>query len=435
MKRSFTIIVLNKRLSIFFLLFFIQFNSAAQDNLYSRYTTVEAKNKTYKNLINYTINKNLSLPLNDSTEENWQDAFAALELLLYKNSVINKKIDEAFIEIKSRSKSFQRALLELSYTNYPSAYIEQATFLMHSTDNAKIFAMCAEYILQSCNDSCSIESIEKAIIKKFSDDESDPIIAMLREHITQLKFPTSPLIKNKVFTDLLDKRFLPGAIVMFSFQRKDRNYPGIVIVRNAEGKFIRDTTSAIFNVPQLARSITNLPGYLTNGNTPQGIFKMFGFSVSSSAFIGTSPNIQMAMPVEMSLQKFFRDSTIQDTIWGKDLYSRLLPKNFKDYKPLYHSYYAGVAGRTEIISHGTAIDPEYYKGQSYYPHTPSQGCLSTMEIWNGRRLESNQKKLIEALLKAGGADGYCVVLELDDKKKPVTIDEILPLLLKAESLK
>jgi hypothetical protein len=109
--------------------------------------------------------------------------------------------------------------------------------------------------------------------------------------------------------------------------------------------------------------------------------------------------------------------------------------HFKNYSPLYNSYYAGLAGRTEIIAHGTTINPEYYRGQPYYPHTPSQGCLCTKEIWNGKRLESNQQKLIMALLKAGGAKGYCVVIELDDKQSAVKMEEILPQLLSAESVK
>ena len=422
---------------IFFLsLFFISTCSLlAQDNLFARYTTTENKNKIYRNLINYTINKNLSLPLNDSTEANWEDAFGALELLLFKNEAVNKKIDHAFANIQNRSIHFQRALWELAYVNYPSLYLPKANEVLQQATDAKIFAMCAEYILQSKIDSLTLENIEEAMMRNFTDDSDDPILSMLSEHITEIKSPSSAFIQNKNFGDILNKDFLSGEIIMYSFQRRNRNYPGMVIIRNAAGDFIRDSSGNIFNVPQLARSITNLPGYLTNGNTPQGIFKMFGFGVSLSSFIGPSPNIQMAMPVEMPLQKFFNDSTIMDSAWSKESYGNLLPVNLKNYSPLYHSYFAGLAGRTEIISHGTTINSEYYKGQPYYPLTPTQGCLCTKEIWNGRRIESDQKKLINALLKAGGAKGHCVVIELDDTNKPVNINDVLPHLLKAESFK
>ena len=221
---------------------------------------------------------------------------------------------------------------------------------------------------------------------------------------------------------------MPGQIVMYSIQRKNRNFPGLVLVRNGNGDFMRDSLGQNIFIPQLARSLTNLPGYIRNGNTPQGIFLMNGFGVSMSSFIGPSANIQLAMPNETSIKKFLGDSSISDSTWTIDYYNRLIPKELRNYLPLYYSYYAGMAGRTEIIAHGTTIDPVYYANEPYYPLTPSQGCLCTKEIWNGKRIESDQQKLVNALLQAGGAHGYCVVIELDDKQKAVTIDDILPFL-------
>jgi hypothetical protein len=103
----------------------------------------------------------------------------------------------------------------------------------------------------------------------------------------------------------------------------------------------------------------------------------------------------------------------------------------KNYEPLFESLYAGMAGRTEIIAHGTTVNPEYYKAQPYFPISPTQGCLCTKEIWSavdGKRMESDQQKLVDAVKKAGGADGYCIVIEIDDQQKPVSLKEILPFL-------
>ena len=174
-----------------------------------------------------------------------------------------------------------------------------------------------------------------------------------------------------------------------------------------------------------------MPGYLTNGNTPQGIFRMDGFAISKSAALGTTENIQLTMPYETSVQHFLKDSTITDTIWTPELYERLLPKALKKYHPLFQTYYASAIGRTEIIAHGTTVDPDYYKGKTYYPYTPTQGCLCTKEIWSdkdGKRIVSDEQKLVDAVKKAGGADGYLIVIEIDDQQKPVTINEILPYL-------
>ncbi len=398
--------------------------------LYTSYTTNAARAQLYERLIKNTINKNLSISLSDSTEENWQEAFDAMEVLNYKTPFTDKKIYSAFDSLETRSVSFQRSLLELAYTNYAGEFILQIQNLSGKTSEPKIFAMCAEYLIQNKKDYFLKNKISSDLVEKFGDTASEnPILKMLKSRLTISK-PVHAYSIKEVLNKLLDKNFLPNQVVMYSFQRSNRDYPGMVIIRNGEGNFITDSSGNIFNVPQLARSITNLPFYLTNGNTPQGIFKMYGFDVSMSNFIGPTANVQLGMPIEISIQKFFGDSTITDSVWTMDRYQKLIPEKIKDYFPLYNSYYAGLCGRSEIIAHGTTIDPKFYQGKPYYPLTPTQGCLCTKEIWNGKRLESDQQKLVNGLLKAGGANGYCVVIELDNKLAPVTMQDLLSYLKK-----
>jgi len=424
--------VFNKYFFSFLFLVFSSQQLLAQYDvpLYTSYTTDVARAKLKERLIKNSITKNLLLPLTDSTEENWQDAFDAMEVMEYNSPFTKSKIHFAFDSIEIRSISFQRALLEVAYTNYPGVFPLQTRSLMNSTTDPKIFAMCAEYLIQNKNDSILKYKISEKLFAKFGDSVYiNPVLNMLQ---TRLEKPVSKEIYTvkEVLKTILNKDFLPNQIVMYSFQRKNRDYPGMVLIRNAAGDFIKDSLGNIFNIPQLARSITNLPGYLRNGNTPQGIFRMYGFGVSMSSFIGPTANVQMGMPVELSLQKFFDDTTITDSVWSMDWYQKLIPRQLKDYLPLYDSYYAGLIGRSEIIAHGTTIDPKYYVGKPYYPLTPTQGCLCTKEIWNGKRLESDQQKLVNGLLKAGGANGYCVVIELDDKHAPVTLKDVLPYLSK-----
>ncbi len=423
--------MLKKYFFYFSLLIFSSLKLFAQYDapLFAAYTTDAARSKMNERLVANTILKNLSFPLSDSTEENWEDAFGAMEVMDYNTPLTRRKIHHAFDSVGGSSISFQRALLEVSYSLYPRAFAKPVHLLADQTTDPKIFAMCAEYLLRyNPNDSIKI-LLTKKLLQKFSDSASrNPILFMLRTRLATGNVNTfSP---TDVLAEILNKNFLPNQIVMFSFQRKNRDYPGMVLIRNASGNFITDSLGNIFNLPQLARGISNLPFYLTNGNTPQGIFRMYGFGVSMSNFIGPTPNIQMGMPVEISMKKFLDDSTILDSNWTIDRYQKLLPKKLKDYLPLYHSYYAGLAGRSEIIAHGTTIDPGYYSDKLYYPLTPTQGCLCTKEIWNGKRVESDQQKLVNALLKAGGAKGYCVVIEIDDKHTPVTIADLAPYLSK-----
>lgn len=396
--------------------------------LYTSYTTNVARIQLKERLIKNSITKNLLLPLTDSTEENWQDAFDAIEVMEYHSTFTKSKIHSAFDSIEKRSIPFQRSLLEVAYTNYPGVFPLQTKSLMNSTTDPKIFAMCSEYLIQNKKDSILKHKISEKLFTKFHDSVYiNPVLNMLQERLKKPESKEAYTVKE-VLKTILNKDFLPNQIVMYSFQRKNRDYPGMVMLRNAAGDFIKDSLGNFFNIPQLARSITNLPGYLRNGNTPQGIFRMYGFGVSMSSFIGPTANVQMGMPVELSLQKFFGDSTITDSVWSMDWYKKMIPRQLKDYLPLYESYYAGLIGRSEIIAHGTTIDPNYYLGKPYYPLTPTQGCLCTKEIWNGKRLESDQQKLVNGLLKAGGANGYCVVIELDNKHASVTIQDLLPYL-------
>ncbi|MEO8721209.1 MAG: hypothetical protein ABI372_08900 [Ginsengibacter sp.] len=395
--------------------------------LYTSYTTEAARTRMNGRLIKNSINKNLSLPLSDSTEENWQEAFDAMGVMVYNTPFTESKIRFAFDDIGARSVSFQRALLELAYANYPSKFYLQTNVLLEETRDPKIFAMCAEYLIQHNKNDSEKKILAQKLLEKFKDIlYENPVLFMLGTRLQTNQVKT--MQKGEILKELLEISFLPNQVVMYSFQRENRDYPGLVLIRNPGGNFIKNVDGTIFHIPQLARSISNLPGYLRNGNTPQGIFRMFGFGVSMSNFIGPTANVQMGMPVELSLQKFFDDNIILDTIWKMDYYQKLIPQKLKNYLPLYYSYYSGLAGRSEIIAHGTTLDPEFYSGKPFYPLTPTDGCLCTKEIWNGKRLESDQQKLVNGLLKAGGANGYCVVIELDDKNAPVTINDLLPYL-------
>jgi hypothetical protein len=389
---------------------------------YAPYTTKEARTKEYKKLIS-SINKNLLLPLADSSEGNWLEAFDAIELLNYRTPFIDGRIRSAMDSLEYRTPSFQKSILQVIYSLYAKDFVIQVASLAKKMDDPKLFAMCSEYLFLN-----NKKDFYKAVLLKRMEE-------MEKETGGVTEIPFFTVLKNKLMlaatkkpplADLFSNSFLPGEMVVYSFQRTNRNYPGLVMVRNKDGKFIKDGSGKYFAVPQLARSSSNMPGYISNGNTPQGIFKIFGFAVSQGFFIGPTTNIQMVLPYEQS-------TDVSDSVTRSlgDNYRFFLPASWKNYYPVFEAYYAGKAGRTEIISHGTTVNPDYYKKQTYYPLTPTQGCLCTKEIWStvdGKRIESDQQKLVDAIRKAGGANGYCVVIEIDDQQKPVSLKEIIPFL-------
>lgn len=384
----------------------------------------ENRQQLYRNLVRNTITKNLSLSLTDTTEEKWQAAFWAIQLTGYKSPWVDHKIHTAFNNIEERSDAFQQALMDLAHGNYPDDFLNETRSLLSLTKNQKIFSMCAEYLLSAKQDRKEQSYLLNKTNEWLSKDPGNPVLLQLQYDLKKNSFTK---LSDTFITGILKKDYLPGNVLMISFQRNNRNYPGLVIVRDSAGHFLKEHDS-LFAVPQLARSASNFPGYLTNGNTPEGIFRMDGFDTSMSNLIGPTTNIQLTMPFEYKASHYFRDSTLPDSNWNIDLYQKLLPSTLKDYYPVYQAYYAGKAGRTEIIAHGTTIDPVYYKNKLYYPLTPTLGCLCTKEIWNdetGRLLESDQQKLADAVLNAGGPAGYAIVINIDDQQKEVSRDEIL----------
>ena len=396
----------------------------SETDFYSKAALKSERAIFFDKSINQTITESLSHPLNESTEQKYMSAFWAMELIQYKNEFTDSVISSCFNSLNGRSIEFQRSFLELVYTLYQNKFSYQVEAFAKETNNPKLFAMCADYLKRSGYD---VNNMFEESLKRNPLLLDHPIVLMLKNNLSNESISLPPL--EDLFGNSLEDK-----LVIFSIQRSNRDYPGLLIIRKPDGKFLRDESGKIFSIPQLARAITDLPGYITNGNTPEGILSIQGIDFSKNVFIGPSPNLQLALPYEVSPQKYFHNE-VTDTVWNKDFYSNLLPDSWKNYLPIYEAYYAGKAGRNEIIAHGTTIDPEFYKEKSYYPFTPSLGCLTTKELWsdvNGNIVESDQIILMNAFNDAGVDNGYFVVVNIDDQHKPISLDEIENLILNAE---
>jgi hypothetical protein len=384
-------------------------------------------------LYTYVINKNLRLPITDSTEKYWEDAFWAIGLVLDSSKNAEEGIRESFKDFNTRSLEFQRSSLEAAYTVFPDSYFSEIFNIVKTINNPKLFAMGINYLVRNKHNKFPNSFYENLLYKTFPDWKNDPI---LFELAGSLKTPEENLLKKiPSLVDILSHNFGKGMTIIYSFQREDRDYPGIAIIRKPDGKFVRTADGTIFYIQQLARAKSNLPGYITNGNTPEGIFSVQGVDNSKDAFIGPTTNIQLVLPFESNPKEYFHNKDLNDTVMTMTLYSNLLPESWKNYFPIYGTFYAGKAGRTAIISHGTTTNPDFYKGKPYYPNTPTLGCLSASEIWsekNGTRLESDQQALADAFLSSGSKYGYLVVINLDNKKQPVVLSDVIMDILKAE---
>lgn len=412
-----------------YLLFFVLLTSSIfsqnkikQEKLQSNFALKESKAEFRLNLMN-EIEKTFSSQLNKRTEESWQNLFYEVGLYLLKSERIYKAIELACEYAPSGSIKFQRSLAETIITLYPTDFEKTIDTLFRTSNDPTLYSYCVHYYLKS-----GIKT------KEYLLDETKSRFGKSNKvwnKIPQIKFLAYFLENDTLSTpplkDILSHKFIEGKTIIYSLQRKDRTYPGITIIKNPNGEFVKEENDSIFYVKQLALSVTNIPGYLSQGNTPQGIFSIVGFYNSPTPSLGPTAAVLTRIPFEVPTKLWYH-STVTNN-WNINDYKNILPKSWKDFLPIYESYYAGLTGRRKIVMHGSVDDLSFYDSLSYAPLTPSKGCLTTTELWSetsGNNIKSDQAKLMNAFFSTKQLYGFLVVIDIDDKREPVTINEILP---------
>ncbi|MBX2977188.1 MAG: hypothetical protein KF721_13745 [Ignavibacteriaceae bacterium] len=407
--------------SIFILLFVFVCSTFSQQIPISNFTKKEVRDSFYLQLKNHVLINNLQLELTDSNIEQWIEAFWAAGLILEKSPIIKESLAKVISDEKITNINLIRSALESAYTLYPSDFTPELKRFILRTDNPKLFAMSALHLFRN---NFAKDSLLNILRSRFPDFTQNPILKMLASRLSEDKKLKPPPIKELVLNTF------PNESVIFVFQRKQRDFIGRAIIRNHKNQFeIEDTK--IFSIPVLARAISDLPGFITNGNTPQGIFSIQGTAYSSNRFIGSTENIQTVLPFEVKPSHFFHDSTIYTDEFSHQMYKNMLPKNWQEYFPIYEAFYAGKAGRNEIIFHGTTVDTSYYTGKPYAPYTPTLGCICSLELWDensGERIFSDQQKFMDRFSKMIIKPSYLVVVEIDDLNSSISQSEIEELL-------
>jgi hypothetical protein len=356
----------------------------------------------------------------------WSVSLWAMELMLDTSYSTRASLKVPLDNYFRLNKSFKRTLLEVVYTIAPHQYAQRMADIGMNESDLKHVLMCRQYLLRNQPGFKRELYFLDERIRNNTWANGNLKEAWLFAQKIQAMPPADPNVLRSLFA----ADFMKGETVIYSIQRRNREYEGLAIVRDPNGYFVMNENREICAVPQLARSINELPWYLTNGNTPQGIYSIQGIDISSSEAIGQTPNIQLVMPFESSVAIFFHDSTRREE-WNESLIRSLLPAALKKYDPLLSSFYAGKAGRTEIIAHGTTVDPSFYERKTFYPNTPTMGCLSCTEFYseeNGRCIQSNQLVLVNTFLSTGRNKGYLVVIDIDDERSPVKPSDLKLLL-------
>ncbi|MFT7724796.1 MAG: hypothetical protein QM788_18515 [Roseateles sp.] len=311
----------------------------------------------------------------------------------------------------TRDAETQRALLTAAHTLYPAEAAPLLWPLLPQLGASKPFAIAAYTLLQADPGAAPrLAALVPAQFPGWADD------ARLLALMQRLQPP--PAAAPPPLAELLAAPLRPGFPVIYSLQRPGRQRMGLALVRGADGRFVRDAAGRLFTSPQLALARSGLPGTLTNGNTPQGLFTIVGAGTARNPDIGPTPYLHSKLPIEATPAEFEHVDATGAAAWSEALYDSYLSPRWRAWAPFKEAWLAGRAGRDELLIHGSTINPAYHAGAAYFPGTPQQGCLVSGEDWDpatGRLLASRHLALAQAYAAAGArADlaGYLVVVEL-----------------------
>jgi len=329
---------------------------------------------------------------------------------------------DALPTLGQRDPEFQRALLTAAHTLYAADAAPLIWPLLPQLTASKPFAIAAYTLLQA--DGAAADRLRALVPQQFPAWADDARLTALMRRLEPSAAVPPPL------PELLAAPLRPGFPAIVSLQRPGRQQMGLALVRAADGRFVRDASGQLFTSPQLALARTGLPGTLTNGNTPQGVFTLVGAGTATNPNIGPTPYLHTKLPIEATVAEFEHGDTAGE--WSEAVYDSYLPASWRGVSPLKEAWLAGRAGRDELLVHGTTINPAYYAGASWFPGTPQQGCMISNEDWDpatGRLLASRQLTLAQTYAAASSrADlaGYLMVVELPGEG-PVTPAEALAL--------
>ncbi|NDC77175.1 MAG: hypothetical protein EBZ67_04790 [Chitinophagia bacterium] len=403
-----------------------QTSISTYDPLFADIALQSERDKLQLHLRDRTIGETLSLPLDAENEYRYQSAFWAVSQFKPDDPRIAELFRRSLGAYRRLETETRRSFLEALYTMNPDGYADGLTELAKIEENPKLFAMMALFLHR--RDPSLAAPLLEIMRRRWPLADEHPILSSLSDEL--LRKPMRRTMPTPDLRDLFRHQQSFGIKTVYSFQRWDRDQPGLAAIQGADGLFARDSSGRIILIRQLARAGSNLPYYITNGNTPQGVFSIQGIGRSVNRFIGPTPNLQMTLPFEDRWKGYFLMPA--DSTEPRLSYAYLLPDSWRDYPPIWEAYEAGRAGRTEIIAHGTTIDPQYFRGQPYHPISPTLGCLCAPEEWDtqtGSLRQSEQLRLAETFLKAAGpSKGYLMVINMDDQRRPLSRDDIEPIL-------
>ncbi len=232
------------------------------------------------------------------------------------------------------------------------------------------------------------------------------------------------LFKKALTTDFLGKKgikeildFNSSDLKLIATFRKDRRYPGRLIIQKANGELYRSQNGKIFSLPILGFSSRGLSFHHKNGWTPCGVYRVNGVMPLADKFLEFGRYHRLIVDfIEGSLDEEILKTKIPFTHFERNWWKQ--------------GVLARELGRSLLRIHG-AGEVNRKITSPYFPFVPTSGCIATREFsFLGKKIH-DQRRLLDALMDAQELpiteanevkiQALLYVFELDDRKSKVIL--------------
>jgi hypothetical protein len=207
---------------------------------------------------------------------------------------------------------------------------------------------------------------------------------------------------------------------LFMFCRQSREFPCLMIMKNADGAWhTSPKTNQLWSQPSLGYSRYKKSFNQSNGNTPSGVFRIDGVMPENDK--------------QMVFGKFRRMilNFVAKTE-NEQNYKFLLPPSSHTLTWWQEAVVAREMGRGLFRIHGTGLSSNDQR--NYYPFVPTSGCVAKRENTYDRVTFKDQREILDEIMLAMQLDpthgneekirGLLYVINLNNEKKPVTLDDV-----------
>ena len=194
------------------------------------------------------------------------------------------------------------------------------------------------------------------------------------------------------------------------FLRRDRKYIGQMILLNSDGSIKKN-----WNLPALCKGRVNKPYYVSNGQTPCGIYQVDSVmpEANEKKLFGNNRRLKLEFVNREVIEEQFDELLLEHHFWKEAIIAQ-------------------TRGRSLLRIHGTGLKNKNFF-RSHYPHVTTSGCISMRETSK----EDHQRELLDTLMNSLGLEqsfsnevhisGTLAVIELDESTSSVELKDIVEL--------